>query len=119
MSKPVSGLVYYIINQEFGLAWDLFQGNMDFVVGARPNKQSSQKVRSTAIDDPSNLSNLCSISSQWRFLEIDGFWVIENISNLQFANVEHADPILPGVKVITANPRNWELIPDPEFDGWR
>ena len=56
MEELTSGIIFYIINQELNLAWDLSREDKTFVVGAKPNKQVSQKVRSTAIDYPSNFS---------------------------------------------------------------
>ena len=119
MTELKSGFICRIINQELNLAWDLSREDKTSVVGAQPNESFTQRVRPTAIDDPSNLSNLGSVSSQWKIEHIDGYWTIENVSNEKFANVESVDPIRPGVKVVTANQRNWEFRFDHEFDGWR
>ena len=53
-------------------------------------------------------------------IQEDGdFWYIQNLADKRFANLQRDDPILPGVSVITAPPREWEIRPDPEFGGLR
>ena len=52
---PKSGHVYFIVNKKLPLVWDLSNLEKNFVVGTPLKKAASQKVRSTAIDDPSIL----------------------------------------------------------------
>ena len=122
MTELRPGLTFSIINKELDLAWDLLHEDKTFIVGARPNGKSSQKVRSKAIDVSPFcfMSNLCSVSSQWKAEKVHGHWVIVNASNQEYANVDHVEPLRPGVRLVTSkSPRNWEARFDPEFDGLR
>ena len=49
---PQSGQIYFIINVQLKLAWDLSHRQRNLVVGTPLKEEETQKVQSTAIDDP-------------------------------------------------------------------
>ena len=126
MAAPLLAQVYFIINKESGLACDLgpgIPGSERPVIGLPFNGHDSQKVLSIIINDPSTSSfcwsNLGLVSSQWRFTRYDQYWVIQNITDGRFMDIQTPPGVAPGAPVITKDEREWEVAHDEQFDGWR